>query len=732
MSTHAENLEEIKKIYGKLLTLRDNTQKCTEKLSKTIKEDQWIDRELLVSLSSACHEMGEVQNSLFDTLNRFGVEKRETVSGTEQSVKEWDKKENDQQVVEELKKVLNEVCCLTYDGESADIQADLAAIQKEAGTLLHDIEHYIKHQDRLNDFQQLLNWVKLNRPLSLEETKQCQGKFGLNLMYAVMGHQLKLGEKPVTDVKIGLPSASKKDKKEEVQVSNTCDIPSGEFYDNSLQIKCVPPKPKMLKSASKFKSEYESYMRGMRMNGYQILRALIEDPVLIPDAYKVLFIKDDRSRELFSRTLPSLYQLGLIKEFTLYNRTAYILNTDFLQIYKQDSIKRLIKYTTPISNEMVEGKLNVTHVRNFINSLAMYCLITVFRPSSVKMENMPQLGDCAKYIKMALNKETTRNIGLITPVFTHENIEAEMTGLKELLNLLKAEKKPLIIAVSQESEKEYWEQKLASYDLGEVLYYNVSDEALPEEEMIVWQKVLSVSEKKLLQTDEKTKSAVGKEESKLPVESRGCEPVSVEMTAIKEADNTASAKKVDDKLTEQFVKAERAEKMVAHKVSTVLQQPGTTEIIRDLANEKNESTDAELISEISTQIAKHHMAEGMLMLHAMNMQKNKDWMKKLLSQVSYVLGDPLYSKVSFRESPYLYWNYTIDIPDVNNGIASDCLNAASMIRYFFKPSYENGNWHWQSNQAWKQISDDSSNTVLNEIPEIKRVISLFHEFLDKN
>lgn len=71
------------------------------------------------------------------------------------------------------------------------------------------------------------------------------------------------------------------------------------------------------------------------------------------------------------------------------------------------------------------------------------------------------------------------------------------------------------------------------------------------------------------------------------------------------------------------------------------------------------------------------------MLHAMNMQKNKDWMKKLLSQVSYVLGDPLYSKVSFRESPYLYWNYTIDIPDVNNGIASDCLNAASMIRYFF-------------------------------------------------
>lgn len=40
MSTHAENLEEIKKIYGKLLTLRDNTQKCTDKLSKTIKEDQ--------------------------------------------------------------------------------------------------------------------------------------------------------------------------------------------------------------------------------------------------------------------------------------------------------------------------------------------------------------------------------------------------------------------------------------------------------------------------------------------------------------------------------------------------------------------------------------------------------------------------------------------------------------------------------------------------------------------
>lgn len=732
MSTHAENLEEIKKIYGKLLTLRDNTQKCTDKLSKTIKEDKWIDKNLLISLSSACHEMGEVQNSLFDTLRRFGVEKRETVSDTEHSVKAWDKKEKDQQVVEELKKVLNEVCCLTYDGESADIQADLVAIQKEAGTLLHDIEHYIKHQDRLNDFQQLLNWVKLSKPLSLEEVKQCQGKFGFNLMYAVVEHQLKLGGKPSTDVQIELSHVSMKDKKEEVRVSNTFDIPSGEFYDNSLQIKCVPPKSKMLKFASKFKSEYERYMQGMRTNGYQILRALIEDSVLIPDVYKVLFIKDDRSRELFSRTLPLLYQLGLIKEFTLYNRTAYILNTDFLQIYKADSIKRLIKYTTPISNEMVERLFEVTYVRNFINSLVMYYLNTVFNPSSIKMENMPQLGDCAKYIKMELGKETPCSIGLITPVFTHKNIEAEMTGIKELLNLLKIEKKSLIIAVSHESEKEYWKQKLASYDLGEVLYCNVSDDALLKEETAVWKKALAVSEKNIIQTDQKTKTVVEKEESKLPVIPRECESVSVEATAIKEVDNTDSAKKVDAKLTEQFAKAERAEKMATHKVSTVLQQPGTTEIIRDLANEENESTDAELISEISAQIAKHHMAEGMLMLHAMNMQKNKDWMKKLLSQVSYVLGDPLYSKVSFRESPYLYWNYTIDIPDVNNGIASDCLNAASMIRYFFKPSYENGNWHWQSNQAWKQISDDSSNTVLNDIPEIKRVISLFHEFLDKN
>lgn len=108
---------------------------------------------------------------------------------------------------------MNEVCCLTYDGESADIQADLATIQKEAGTLLHDIEHYIKHQDRLNDFQQLLNWVKLSKPLSLEEVKRCQGKFGFNLMYAVMENQLKLGGKPSTDGQIELSHASMKDKK---------------------------------------------------------------------------------------------------------------------------------------------------------------------------------------------------------------------------------------------------------------------------------------------------------------------------------------------------------------------------------------------------------------------------------------------------------------------------------------------------------------------------------------
>ncbi len=139
-----------------------------------------------------------------------------------------------------------------------------------------------------------------------------------------------------------------------------------------------------------------------------------------------------------------------------------------------------------------------------------------------------------------------------------------------------------------------------------------------------------------------------------------------------------------------------------------------------------------MISAIAGEIHKHHIAEGMLMLHGLDQREKTDWSHRLLSEISYVLGDPLYPKLVPKEDAYTYWNYTIDVPGMEEGKARDYLNAAAMIRYFFKPSDNAGNWHWQSEQTWKQIRDDSSNSALLDVPEIKEVISFFQTFLIKN
>lgn len=67
------------------------------------------------------------------------------------------------------------------------------------------------------------------------------------------------------------------------------------------------------------------------------------------------------------------------------------------------------------------------------------------------------------------------------------------------------------------------------------------------------------------------------------------------------------------------------------------------------------------------------------MLHGLAMQKEEDWAYRLLSEVSYVLDDPLYSHITHKEDAYKYWDYTLDIPTMDAGSARDYLNAAAMI-----------------------------------------------------
>lgn len=1134
MPTTVKGYKEIREIYDKLNDLRNNTQQCAQKISDTISQDQWLENDLLDTLKQATTEMKDIQNSLKAKLQEHGIAWDEKVSATGNAIEDWKQKEIEKCLTVELKKILDTVCMITYDGDVEEIKAALATVQKEASELAKNITHYAKNKERIRDFQSLLKWVETKQPISLNDSRDCQKKFGDTISYAIMLHLFKLSNHPaipdnaVLSEKKSEPEASVETKEADITTSletKEDKLPECCYFDDTLHMENKPLKNGLTKSINKFKREFNkaTLVNGGPTPNYGLLAFVIDMFLVFPS---LLALENDAAQneqkiQGFNHHISTLYNLGLVKKLTIFRDLGYTLNTDnpeLLALLKKESMKKIIGYhkqtllnqegklpdivyvqnyikqkmwtnvvkldmelecrgelnscvatiertdcslikcwvvgfiTAIFSHESEkedmeeitnfldekgsslhalivavqsqeeitywnnklsafhlpkiayydyvkntildrDGKENIpakelmtpknmgqigsidanpkqaqgevsaeikelpldlkdtneitnteenidkedknengsvlndtavesssdetTEIKNaedlpqnsrfdessiiiesndvnvklynksvsrfksefdkaihcishrytilgfFIDNLLMNpvvykkrhvydgnknetmfnSLITNFyqagltqkitigdtvvytlnrtiaplcsiyksesikkwtkyeKPYALNLPSIPNVWYMRAYIKLKFvakflgdlafgqyeggtgscvalfgkydgkSKDITilknHYVGMIISLFDSENLKADLEQIASTLEKYPIFKANALIAIKSQEEIDYWNKKAQQYGIKKHAFYDYMKDILVDKD---GNENISIESLGLnfdnTSVDTETVEENTKQEKKMSEESGVEDPKnnlsSVDITPIKQEIDEPESKEtgkdgndnkddIDEVVTSDTTVVEHIEEQT--KADTI---DASTDSIKNLkeseiakiAKEETSSTptpyfaDAKIVSDnqisemikaVADQFDKHHIAEGMLMLHGIYQETHEEeWALKLLNQLSFVLGDPLYSQIPVKESPYRYWNYTVDIPGMDMGHSSDFLNAASMIRYFFKPAYDNGDWHWETNQVWNQINDDSSNVALQSFDKIKSVINCFRTFLVKN
>ncbi len=734
MENHTKAFSEMQTIWDKLSSFRKNTEERAEKLLSELREDKWIEKELLTSLTAASHEMQELQESLFHTLSGHDIQVAPTVCATYDAVNAWERKELAKSIALEIGEVLKKVAALSYEGTEQSIIADLEKIREEAHSLLKDLDHYEKHQERIDAFKRLLSWVEAGKPLGLLEWNSCLKAFGSNLCFAIANKQLQLG---IYEEEEKAVPAAEEEKSVPVETEPAISVPECEFYHGELVIDALPVKQKFLKSATKFKNEMENMVSPRTSNVFVVLRLLIDNMVMLPEYHGDLCIPT-RAKALFKTLTERVYQAGLIQKISYYDTIGYIINRDLISFYKNESVKRVLRY---ISDRMLRDYGDIPDVW-YVRELIRLNMLNGIRkmdehwtPDS-DAEDVRACGSCVTMFSIHLSADTLIHVGMVVPVFTKEHLSEEMADIKKLLKKAEDRETTVLICITKEEERDFWDKVLADYHIFRVCYSPVGTEISGKFTTDELKKVFAyyeekhekLSEKQISQQEEEAKN-VETEDVFGSVKEEGGAEMPEEFPDEMEEENKPEQVE-EEEIAE--ISADHSDEEEEENAPEPVEQEDTTEILANLSSETDEESLREMLDTIAGEIRKHHIAEGMLMLHGLAMQKKEDWAQHLLSEVSYVLDDPLYSHIMHKEDAYKYWDYTLDIPAMDTGNARDYLNAAAMIRYFFKPSHSGGNWHWQTNQVWKQISDDSSNTALQDIPEIKQVISCFYRFLDKN
>lgn len=803
MSIPVNEYDSICEIFGKLTVLRDDTNDCAKKLLNRFSSDKWIDKELLASLSNALTHLDAAQNKLQYQLNSCKINTQETMTDTKKAVDEWYQKELSIYMTQELKVTLDEICQISYSGNESEILADLEKLKNEAKGIKADLNNYKAHESRIADFKSLVSWIRSDEPLGFKRFKTCQEKFGGNLSFAVMNHLLQINNNPITvsvmeqetlyedetgpklDTADNVTSPDTEpakvvedsDKPEE-QDEFDYNVPTCEIYDHSLTVESHEIKRKMLKNFSAFKSEFMSHMGNdtFRNIGVAMIGIVLDKLItLVNPKHGILsmkFSKRDYSSEYVS-VGEKLLDMGLFQKVSYKGIDAYKINPKFLQIAKMEGLRKLVNADIPINVSLSyldnESLKDIWVVREILRNYFINQIADLFSTSSCYVKTRDDMTSCLIKFNGIRSSGGTYTAKIIIPLFEKDNVKEELNGIIKDLSENNSKKSNYIFLINNEEEEAFWRNAVKPYNIGNILFYYLGRDDREEKRLATFiktDKKLCVSEQLVDDITEKQKALLPSDKAKSE-DSKGS--VTKEDKTNEEKKDSYSVKKdetqsVSVKKDPSAIITSEKEKPSKQSKKEILIKPKKHQSVSSKENETSSSESLNAIEEtfdllnknnfrkqvpdmvqsVSREIGKHHMAEGMLMLHGIdqqlngisresNLPLNEEWAHYLLAQVSYILGDPLYSYIQTKESPDVYWSYNLDIPEVDIGKASEYFNAASMIRYFFNPSYgEGAEEYYKPEIIWKQLSKDSSNTALQEIPEIKNVIRILYNFWQKH
>lgn len=539
--------------------------------------------------------------------------------------------------------------------------------------------------------------------------------------------------------------ASLTDKDSEEDVSENIEYPEGyiSFDDSEIVLDYQEMKHKYITSGSKFIADLKK-MNNLYPYAISILREVLASKV-INLKYPLGYLQaSGADTTLIESVCEKLYKMGCLARCVIHQEPVYVASPTFFRVVSNQLVKKIILKEN--FNNKIEQIANLDIYKPCARIIkAEHFWLKVMRRSNLSVSVDLTL-HCPFVRRMLIkpgDSHTSTNILLFAPAYTRREKIDDIQNTVKTIQSFKDSFDYKIIIIDSKKEMAAWNLFMNYLQISDYFFlltdsenhemnlltpkgdkYSV-DQLIASRNQKV--KVEKLSEERILNSHSETNHPKAVEPA-IDQKKRSIEiPVKKGKTTTKINQNNLMDLTKTKKSIETGIKHTKTVK------GKKLVRSSHAEIIAKLAGDsKGKESPAEIIRLVADQMKKHHIAESMVLLYGVY-QKNKDkWISDLLAEVSYVLRDPLYNRFFSNRDVYNYWDSLVEIPEGDSGNARDYLNCAAMVRCFFKPDLSNDSWHWQVDNRLKQINNDSDNLALEKLPNLKKLINLFGNFLKKN
>lgn len=512
-----------------------------------------------------------------------------------------------------------------------------------------------------------------------------------------------------------------------------------QLEENPLKNKVSTGKRFMNELAASFRG-YASVVK--LVLGFLSKGLVIENKQLDIDNRADKGLKEDevlKRQQARQNLLQKFLQWGIIGKYLLQDKTIYLMTEGGRKILEQQTVKSKLDIKKVVSIPKFDNGFMPDVIRALVAQYVLMYILDKEDYQSVKAE----CDGCevVATIQLGMKDNKEKHIIIFQPYFAELSAQQVMDNIEKL----KSSAATIIIIADTADTAAFWTQELGENTIGVTFdtidtndFFqptseggeadNAVDTVREEMDTTAVDNDIIAGDTTASDEDIPEVSEPGNNHSE---ESGTDSDVSKEMlkrdedtvTAIKHTEGPADVEQEDSSTTEIPTKAVSDQKELVLPIQT------QGEVKREISHQVAplpEVKVGEKLQECSDWFKENYLAEGMLLLHVLKKRVDNTGVQELCNEVSYVVDDP-YVEKDVDTTGFTYWDAMLSIPQFENSRARDYLGAFSMVKSFYSPDPTD----YRLKNYWNRIKEDKQNIVLQQIPEMKQLLSLFKTFIDE-
>lgn len=733
-SDNSMSYEYLHGLYEDLLRIRSLCGEHMANFIKHLQEGQLVDetaaKQLMDDLMSVCSS----QTNLCEAMRSIGISDVSNIKGIKEKIQEWKEREEQDALREKILVRLRRVLDIQYTKDDDDIANVLQQIKEDVKNLLAlslSFEELAKRTEVYFDF---LTVVESPGPDHRDLDKKIMDAFGANFGLACAYRDFQLIDtipkndvvpnsesNPVSIGELGFPSAPENKPEPEVQLPEN--LAKAQFTCDLEIITQNPIRNRLTGSSKRFIKNIDEMAHSVY--GRSCLRMLLQYTSSKPAVCDYLInticnladrqmaeqkIKTDpkTAREEFDQGFAKLEDWGVIDEYRVHGVNIYTLSDAGREIISQPMVKKYLALKEFDANPY--GPFDRQHF--LIATALSFCMALIF--DIINQYGLTNEKETPYICRVESNDNPDQTLTILAPYFVGFPAKDVLNVLQDL----KSSDETVIVIAEDGNMARTW----LDYFDGKAFAYRFDLEDTDTPFMMADGTLLSHGEIFHKNEDQEDNEKIKNIEN---------QPVNEE--------------KIKDDIQDEPTKESVKKSTITDKSPDTSENPGNFDqrdvIIESVPPRENTPEDdaynvgnddvyrsdlSAQLMHISDLFCQGHTAEAMALLHVLNHNfKNEKGIAELCDEVGYIIDDPL-QEDHFDNSGFSFWDSMLAIDGFDMGRVRDYLNAIAMVKCFYHPDPKD----YRVKKYWNQVSNDDTNTAFKIIPELKQLISLFHNFAE--